>query len=551
MAGPLDPLFEQLQLAGLMTVDESRGWLYRLPPERRPADPMGLAYALVEAAKLTTFQAEELLAGRGRMLLLGDYTLQERLGVGAMGQVFRARHRKMNRVVALKILQPSLARSPDMTLRFQREVQAAARLIHPNIVAALDASEHEGLHFLVMEYVEGCDLAKLLKQQGALRATQAIDYILQAARGLEHAHAEGIVHRDIKPSNLLVDKRGVVKILDLGAARMESAWGEPLPEDDEGLTYTGNILGTVDYMAPEQAMNLRHADSRADIYSLGCTLFRLLTNQRLYSGESVLERILAHRESTIPRLRDHRPELPQALEGLFARMVAKRPEDRYATASDLIHDLEAIRASLPAEVEPTANVTAQEVADSEQEASQDLETVWSDAPLEAHAEDDPITTEIAVQPTVSSLEDSMSQRGERPPTPAWADPVVTPPTVTPMPTAAPIAWAIVTGAALLPVLILAFLPASESAPPARKESELDRVRREERVADDAQISDRALDRMRRDVDQFNQQWQQSQSRRQSELDDSLNRASQAGAGRPLDDRGPFSHQPRVEIERVP
>ncbi len=256
----------------------------------------------------------------------------------------------MNRVVAVKILQPTLARSADMISRFHREVQAAARLIHPNIVSALDASEHDGQHFLVMEYVEGRDLADVVRREGPLSVQRAIDYVLQAARGLEHAHSEGIVHRDIKPGNLLLDKRGVVKILDLGAARIENVWGEPIAEDDEGLTHTGNILGTVDYMAPEQALNLRHADGRADIYGLGCTLYRLLTNQRIYPGETVLERILAHRESPIPRLSDVRPELPAELETLFQRMVAKRADDRHASMCDLIYDLEAFQATLPPEL---------------------------------------------------------------------------------------------------------------------------------------------------------------------------------------------------------
>ncbi|MBL8830099.1 MAG: serine/threonine protein kinase, partial [Planctomycetaceae bacterium] len=374
MSPAIDPFCDQLQAAGLMTADESRAWFYRLHPGQRPADGPTMAAMLVQSGKLTQFQADELLAGRGKALRLGDYTLDERLGIGAMGQVYRARHRKMNRVVAIKILQPTLARSADMISRFHREVQAAARLIHPNIVAALDASEHDGQHFLVMEYVEGRDLADVVRREGPLSLQRAIDYVLQAARGLEHAHSEGIVHRDIKPGNLLLDKRGVVKILDLGAARIENVWGEPIAEDDEGLTHTGNILGTVDYMAPEQALNLRHADGRADIYGLGCTLYRLLTNQRIYPGETVLERILAHRESPIPRLSDVRPELPAALETLFQRMVAKRADDRHASISDLIYDLEAFQATLPPEpiAEPEQSEDTAEAASLET-----AETVWS------------------------------------------------------------------------------------------------------------------------------------------------------------------------------
>ena len=202
--------------------------------------------------------------------------------------VFKARHRRLNRIVALKILPPSFARDRTAVLRFKREVEAAGRLKHPNIVAALDADEDRGVHFLVMEYVEGRDLDQLVRQRGPLSVVQAIDFLVQAARGLEAAHAEGIVHRDIKPSNLMLDSQGVVRVLDLGLARIVEA-SQPLGEAKGGagrLTESGMYMGTVDYMAPEQAEDSRRADHLADIYSLGCTLFFLLAGREPFGGET-------------------------------------------------------------------------------------------------------------------------------------------------------------------------------------------------------------------------------------------------------------------------
>ena len=253
-----------------------------------------------------------------------------------MGRVFKAIHRKMNRTVAVKLLPESLVQSPESVERFRREVQALARLSHPNIVAVHDAGEADGTHFYVMDLVDGEDLARLVKEHGPMPVEQALDCILQAARGLEYAHAQGIVHRDIKPSNLILDHDGTVKILDLGIARFQ-----PLPEQaGDDLTKTGCVLGTVDYMAPEQAMNTRRADHRADIYSLGCTLYFLLTGQPLFGGETVMERLVAHREHPVPSLRKACPAAPQWLDGIFRKMVAKKPEDRYQSVTALVSDLE-------------------------------------------------------------------------------------------------------------------------------------------------------------------------------------------------------------------
>jgi len=273
------------------------------PAVAQAADGAALARALVECGALTKFQATLLYQNKPKGLLFGEYVVLDRIGAGGMGQVFKARHRSMNRVVALKILAKAAVGSPEAVKRFQREVRAAARLVHPNIVIAHDAGQQEGVHFLVMEYVEGKDLSQLLKQNGPLPVDQAIDYILQAARGLEYAHGEGVVHRDIKPANLLLDKKGIVKILDMGLARFDDAFAGGGGIQD-GLTQSGQVMGTVDYMAPEQAMDTREADAKADVYSLGCTLHRLVIGENVYGGETLVQnswRIASSRSRRSPR----------------------------------------------------------------------------------------------------------------------------------------------------------------------------------------------------------------------------------------------------------
>ena len=259
--------------------------------------------------------------------------------------VYKARHRHMDRIVAIKVLPPGVIQDAAAVARFEREVRAAARLQHAHIVAAYDAAEAKGVHFLVMEYVEGTDLAALVRHGGPLTVEQAVDCVLQAARGLAYAHRHGVVHRDIKPSNLLLDREGMVKVLDMGLARFES----PLGGDVTDLTSMGQIMGTVDYMAPEQALDTHHADARCDIYSLGMTLWYLLTRRPAYSGENALARLLAHREQPIPSLRAACPAVTPELEAVFRKMVAKQPGDRYQTMAEVVAALEAaqVRGGLP------------------------------------------------------------------------------------------------------------------------------------------------------------------------------------------------------------
>ncbi len=270
----------------------------------------------------------------------GNYKILATLGEGGMGVVLKAQHIRMERLVALKVLRGQATESPAAIKRFQQEVRAAARLSHPNIVTAFDADDVNGLHFLVMEYVNGDDLADYLTQHGKLDLAQAIDFIVQTAKGLEYAHGEGVVHRDIKPGNLLLDKRGTIKILDMGLASIRE------PQDSENnqvhadVTQANQLLGTFDYMPPEQAEDPRGVDHRADIYSLGCTLYRLLTGQLPYRGDNPFKKIIAHREQPIPSLRDLRPDVPVEIDRVFKKMLAKRPEDRYQSMGEVITALQ-------------------------------------------------------------------------------------------------------------------------------------------------------------------------------------------------------------------
>lgn len=292
------------------------------------------------------------------------YRIVELIGRGGMGNVYRAEHRLMNRAVAIKLINSQLVQHPQAVERFRREVQAAAKLSHPNIVAAYDAEQAGNAHFLVMEFVEGTDLASVVKQRGPLSVAKACECIRQAAVGLQHAHERGMVHRDIKPHNLMLAASGQVRILDFGLTGFaEAAFGGPAegnPKRERGpavennpdpetprapalahasgymataahLTAMGSVMGTPDYMAPEQAADAHSADIRADIYSLGCTLHFLLTGKPPFEADNVIAKLKAHAEQSPPELTTLRSDVPAKLSKVITRMMAKNPAERFQT----------------------------------------------------------------------------------------------------------------------------------------------------------------------------------------------------------------------------
>lgn len=327
-------LLGELSSCGLITVEQAERLEDGSTRELLADTPWDLAVWLAQQGVLPPATSKRFQEG----LRVGDYLLLETIGEGGMGEVFRARDLRMDRDVAIKVLSSRAARLPRIIERFERETKALARLDHPHIVPAYAAGELAGTPYLVMQFVDGTDLARLVHRIGPLPARLALDYARQAAVGLEYAHQNRVVHRDVKPSNMLVDSRGSVKISDLGLARL-------LPLDDlspplPGSTHGGSPLGTYSYMAPEQAVGSHDVDHRSDIYSLGCTLFFLLVGRPPAEGETDEAKARWHVEAPIPSLRAYRPDLPAACELMFRRMLAKSPDDRQASMNEVIAELE-------------------------------------------------------------------------------------------------------------------------------------------------------------------------------------------------------------------
>jgi serine/threonine protein kinase len=333
-------LLEILKESKLLSAEE----LKRAETIDAQADGQSLARSLVAAGLVTAFQMETLQNRRPERLKIGNYDILDKLGTGGTGTVFKARHRRMKRVVALKLLSRSLCKDKTFVLRFQREVETMAQLSHPNIVMATDADEAKVGHFLVMEFVNGADLATVVQKQGPMSVAEAVDCILQAARGLAYVHAQGMIHRDIKPANLLRDSSGMVKVTDLGLARLSSTSGNALVSN--ALTQAGGVLGTVDYMPPEQALDSTNLDHRSDIYSLGATLYFLLIGQPVYPGQTMMDTLLKHRDAPIPALTAVRDDVPAALEDLFRHMLAKSVKDRVQSMAEVVQTLEVVQATL-------------------------------------------------------------------------------------------------------------------------------------------------------------------------------------------------------------
>jgi serine/threonine protein kinase len=297
-----------------------------LPAEDGPT----LLRGMVSRGWLTAYQANEINLGRAASLTLGSYVLLDKLGQGGMGQVFKAFHRNLHRTDAIKVIRPDLMGPPALA-RFQREARATAQLNHPNLVTVYDAGEADGRHYLAMEYIEGTDLAKLAQRRGPLPVLAVCQVLHQASLALQHADEKGLVHRDVKPSNLMLSAGGVVKLLDLGLACLHSEEASA----DTRLTASQQLIGTPDFIAPEQALSARNADIRADLYSLGCTCYFILAGCVPFPGGDALDKLVRQRVEQPRPLSEARPDVPPALAAIVSRLMAKAPQDRFQTPSEL------------------------------------------------------------------------------------------------------------------------------------------------------------------------------------------------------------------------
>jgi len=342
---------------------------------------------------LTAYQATRLLDGREEGLTIGPYVILEPLGEGGMGQVYKARHPTLERVVALKVIrQEHLADDPEIVRRFQREARAAAVLTHPNVVLVYDSGNARDTYYIAMQYLDGSDLARLVKEHGPLPVAQACDFIRQAAMGLQHLHEHGMVHRDIKPSNLMATSaatsRGaetpdpgttvadrpsrvrktlvlprtkagdgpVIKLLDMGLVRLDYAVDRSA---NGSLTQAGSMVGTPDYIAPEQARDARRVDIRGDLYSLGCAFYYLLTGRAPFPEGTAIEKVLMHQLDEPKPVQEVRPEVGAGVAAILRKLMAKRPMDRYQTPAEVVEALAAhLQPAESASPQPASETTS-------------------------------------------------------------------------------------------------------------------------------------------------------------------------------------------------
>jgi serine/threonine protein kinase len=312
-----------------------------------PGDALKLAECLQQEKIITGWHAEKLLQGKYKGFFLGKYKLLGHIGSGGMSSVYLAEHTMMRDYRAIKVLPPSKMVKSSYLARFQQEAKAIASLNHPNIVRAYDIDNQGDTHYIVMEYVAGDDLQTLVKKKGPLPVAVVANYIMQAAHGLQHAHDCGLIHRDVKPANFLLGKNGVVKLLDLGLALFTDEGKASLTID-----HNDKVLGTADYLAPEQALNSHGVDQRADLYGLGCTMYYLLTGQPPFPDGSIAQRIAKHQKIMPTEIRKLRPDCPGELEGICWKLIQKDPNYRYSSAQQAAEVLQSwmVKAQVPSAV---------------------------------------------------------------------------------------------------------------------------------------------------------------------------------------------------------
>ena len=329
-----EELIQLIRKSGM--VDEARltSYIARRQKGRGIAsDPRQVTDDMIGDGMLTNFQAEQFLLGKWRGFSIGKYKLLERIGVGGMGQVFLCEHMFMKRRVAIKVLPPAKAEQPAALGRFYREARAAGSLEHPNIVRTHDIDQDGNLHFIVMEYVDGSNLLEIVKKFGRMDCGRAAHYTKQVAVGLDFAFKSGVIHRDVKPGNILIDRKGLARVLDLGLARFFNDQSDMLT-----VKYDDKIvLGTADYVAPEQVANSHAVDVRADVYALGATLYFLLAGHPPFPTGTVSQKLLWHRTKEPTPIRQLRPEVPEGLAAILTKMMAKDPAVRYQSPAEIVN----------------------------------------------------------------------------------------------------------------------------------------------------------------------------------------------------------------------
>ena len=324
-----DDFLRTILRSGLLGRDQLEAAVRALPREARD-DPDAVAAFLIKAGHLSRFQASKLLQGTSSGLVLGSYQILAPLGKGGMGKVFLARDHRNGELLALKVLPPRRAREQErLRARFQREMELSQRVAHPHLALTYEAGVCQGIYYLAMEFIPGKSLYRLVSDEGPLPVPRAASLFAEAAAALQHAHEQGLIHRDLKPSNIMVTPNNHAKVLDLGLALMQ---GETV-EDRTVVGGQGYVVGSMDYIAPEQTLDAAKVDNRADVYGLGCTLYFALTGRPPFPGGTSIEKIIKHRTQAAEPLNRVNPCVPAGFAGLVARMIAKRAEERPPSAA--------------------------------------------------------------------------------------------------------------------------------------------------------------------------------------------------------------------------
>lgn len=327
-------LLDRVRKSALISPEDLNNFLADSVVAPLDEDGPALLNRLVDACLLTKFQADRIASGKYKGFVLGGYLILDQIGAGGMGQVFLAEHTTMRRMVAIKVLHLPVVDDPIARERFIREARAAAALNHANMVRVFDLNREGKLLYLVMEFIEGLTLQQWISQRGRLRVGAAINFTVQIAQALQHAHECGLVHRDVKPGNILIDRAGVARLLDLGLARNEA-------DTDSKLTGTlgTSILGTADYLAPEQAIDSHNVDIRADIYSLGATLYYQLAGQVLFPEGRTAQKLMYQQWKEPTPIRELNAEVPEPLAAILAKSLAKKRDERFQTPAEFAEAL--------------------------------------------------------------------------------------------------------------------------------------------------------------------------------------------------------------------